>query len=347
MKKRFILAPVFAVVLSVFALTGCKGPQEEGDYSKYVTLGNIENIEVFRIHPQASEREIREYKDEALSEFMDYEDTDVVAYGNSVDCELIAKEGEEILYDFTGEDNSYEFIVGDAEFGSELDTQLVGKNLGEEFSFSTTIEENLEDTSLAGREVSFEVKIMNISKIIYPSLTDAFVKENFDCDTVEEWNQSILDEVQADMEAEEEALFRDNVAKEFAKRCTFSGYSDSLYKKMLASYESEYTEYAEMFGCSVEEIYDMFETSHAELEKQALEATNEQMALEVWLASTGHSFTDQTYDKKAKAYADEMGYDSVEELEEDYDKEELKTVFIRDEAIDFLLESSIMKVIEE
>lgn len=347
MKKKFVLAPALAVVLSAFAFVGCAGQSDNGDYSKYVTLGEVKGLEVEKTSSTVTEREIREYKDEALSEFLDYKEVDEVAYGNSVDCEILAQEGSLVLYDFTGEENSYEFIVGDAEFGSKFDDELVGRKAGDELSFTTQIEDSLEDTSLAGKEVSFEVKIVSVTEIVYPTVTDAFVKENFGYDSVDEWNQSIIDEAQADMNAENDAVFRDNVAKAFAAKCTFNGYAESLYKRMLASLESEYLEYAEMFGCSVEEIYDMFETSHADIEKQALEATNEQMALEVWMESTGHKFTDQTYNEKATAYADEMGYDSVEELEADYDKENLKTIFIRDMAIDFLIESSIINVVEQ
>jgi trigger factor len=91
-----------------------------------------------------------------------------------------------------------------------------------------------------------------------------------------------------------------------------------------------------MFGCTLEEIYDMFEVDEDSLQQEYLYATNREMVLSLIREKEGLTMSDEEYQTKLDDFAKENEYDSVEELLEDYDEDSLKSYFLEELTLDYL-----------
>lgn len=76
---------------------------------------------------------------------------------------------------FDGSDGSDVFVViGSGSMPFEFEEQLVGKKAGENMVINMMFSDNHDYKSLQGKEVSFEVTVKSVSKIILPTLDDNF-----------------------------------------------------------------------------------------------------------------------------------------------------------------------------
>ena len=119
-KMSYRLLPLFGAVL---LMAGCGS--DSGDYSKYVTLGDYQNLKVTKTVEKVTAERVDEYEKEQLEEYVEYETVDgPVKEGQLVDVSLLAKSGDEVVYDFS--DDGYEMVIGDGEFGEQVDEALIG-----------------------------------------------------------------------------------------------------------------------------------------------------------------------------------------------------------------------------
>ncbi|WP_163532269.1 trigger factor [Helicobacter suis] len=94
--------------------------------------------------------------------------------------------GDGVIFDFEGlldnqpfEGNSaqnFALIVGENRLLPSFEEQLVGMKVGDEKYFSVTFPSDYANTNLAGKEVSFHVKLHKIQLRKIPEIDDAFIK---------------------------------------------------------------------------------------------------------------------------------------------------------------------------
>ncbi len=331
MKKRGCV--ILGIAIAAVALMGCGS--EEADYSKYVTLGDYKNITVTKQVEEVTEESLAAYEKEQLADYAEYEEVEgPIENGQSVDVSLLAKAGEEIVYDFSEE--GYELMIGEAEFGTQVDEQLLGKNLEDTLDFDVSYETGFEDSLLAGRAITYHIEINSISKVIYPELTDTFVQENMDADSVADWESSLRSELQETNEEEAEETYRANLVQAAVDTCEIEGYPKSLYEQKKEETEAGYQSYADMFDITAEELYETIGIGEEEREQEYIDAVNETMVLAEIRKAEGLTLSDEKLQKLKADMAEEYEYDSVEELCEDYGEDDLQTYFLDEATIDFL-----------
>lgn len=189
---------------------------------------------------------------------------------------------------------------------------------------------------LAGHTISYHIVVNSISDVTYPELTNEFVKENFGVTSVDEWRASLKEELQQSYEEEAEDTLRTDLVQAAVDACTISGYPKSLYKQKKQEVESSYQSYADMFNCSLSEVYDMLDMDEQAREKEYIDAVNETMVLAEIRKQENLTLTDEQMQERMEAYAQENEYDSVSELLGDYDENGLKEYFLNEAAIDYL-----------
>lgn len=332
MKINYRLVPLLAVVL---LLPGCGS--DNGDYSKYVTLGDYTGLQVTKTVEKVTEEAVTESEQEQMDEYADYQEVDgPVEEGQLVNVSLLAKNGDDVVYDFS--DDGYDLTVGEGEFGEEVDKALIGAALSDELDLEVTYGEDFTDAMLCGKEISYHIVVNTISDIIYPELTDEFVKETFGYETVEEWRQSIRDELQQTNEQDAEETMRDDLVQAAVDACEISGYPKALYKQKKLEVESGYQSYADMFNCSLDEVYDMLGMDEQSREQEYIDAVNEAMVLAEIRKNENLTLSDDQLQQKMEQYAQENEYDSVTDLLTDYDEDSLKEYFLNEYTIDYLEE---------
>lgn len=335
MRKRCLL---LSLIAAAALLAGCGS----NDYSRYVTLGDYKDLSVELAVAEVTDEELAESEKDQLDSYTSYEDAEgPVKEGQHVNALLLAKDGDETVYDFT--DDGYELTIGQKDFGEEVDEALIGKTVGDELDLSVSYDEDFGDMMLCGKEISFHIEIESIFNVTYPELTDEFVTEEFNEPSVEAWRDTMMQELRATHQEEAEEDMRDELVQQAVDGSQISGYPKKLYKQKREAVQAEYQSYAEMFGCSLDEVYEMLEVDEAQREKEYLDETYRTMVLAMIRQQENITLSDEQMQEKLEAYAQENEYDTVEDLLADYDREDLSEYFLNEMTIDFLEEHADIK----
>jgi len=122
--------------------------------------------------------------DYILKEGKDIEDNDIV----SVKIEAFDKEGKPIK-DLL--DDNYRIEVKKESLFNEFYENLIGGKAGEEKEFTKKYPDNFTNQKLAGKDVSFKVKIKEVRQKKLPKLDDEFAKDVGDYKSLEELKKAI------------------------------------------------------------------------------------------------------------------------------------------------------------
>ena len=183
-----------------------------------VTLGQYKGIEVEKVNAEVKESEVDAEIDRMAQN---------VARISTV--ERPAKDGDTVVIDFEGflngvafkggKGENHELVLGSGSFIPGFEEQVVGMSAGEEKDINVTFPENYHASELAGKEVTFKVKVHEVKETVLPEKDDEFVKDVSEFDTMAELRadieKRILDEKQAGIDrafenaAVEEVVFDD------------------------------------------------------------------------------------------------------------------------------------------
>lgn len=331
------------IVAAAVLLSGCG---ESGDYGHYVTLGDYRNLSAELVVEPVTDEALEAYEREQMDSFASYEDADgPVKEDQLVQVSLLAKDGDEVIYDFSDEDG-YELTIGKQEFGAEVDEALIGAQTGDVLDFSVSYGDDFEDAMLCGNEISYYIEIRGISDVNYPELTDAFVQENFAEQSAQAWRDTLREELYSDRQAEAAEDMRGSLVEQAVENAQITGYPKDLYKQKREEVTSNYQSYADMFGCTLDDVYEMFAVDETALKEEYLDATYRTMVLALIRQQENITLSDEEEQEKLEAYAQENEYDSVEELLADYDAEGLRQYFLDELTIDFLEDHAHITTVE-
>lgn len=240
------------------------------------------------------------------------------------------KETDVVNIDFVGKLNGEEFEGGSAE-GQTLDIAnstyiegfaegLVGKKIGDTVDLNLTFPEDYGNEELNGKDVVFTVTINSVSS----ELTDEFVannlKKEYDVSNVEELRAYVEDQMR--LSNIYEAVWTDyiascvaNVSEEEVNNLVDSGVT--YYETYLGSMtETPLEDYLEEQGSSLDEF-------KAVLKDEAIVSIKEQIVIEAIAEKEKIEVTDEEYQKEVDYYMETYDYESVEDFEKDYKKEDV------------------------
>jgi trigger factor len=150
------------------------------------------NIEV--TNPGVTEEELAVQTRRMLEQFATVEEIDrPAAKGDFVSIDLQASKDGEAIDEARAEELLYE--VGSGMLVEGIDDHVAGASAGDELTFNGPLPDGFGDR--AGEEVTFAVTVHEVKERILPELTDEWVEENTEFDTVAELTR-ILDERLAD-----------------------------------------------------------------------------------------------------------------------------------------------------
>ena len=132
-----------------------------------------------------------------------------------------AGEGDYVFVDYSGvfEDGetiddlnrqNVRFLLGEEQFASEFEENLLGKKAGEEAEFSVSYPEDFVISEAAGKTVSFTVKVNEIHDRILPEADDDFAKD-FDVESISELRKAIGEQLERLHEDEQLSSMREQI----------------------------------------------------------------------------------------------------------------------------------------
>lgn len=336
-KLLWILLTVIPLTLTACGSSNGDGATFSDEAYGAVTLCGYKNLSAQKNIYPVTDDDIQSQIDVMLYDYAEYNESDGPSEnGDGITADITAAKNNEPLFDYTGED-SYEFYLGSEEFGSEFDEKLTGVSVGDELSFSISYDKDFYNTDLAGATIDYNITVLGITKEILPELTDDFI-----VDTLGYESKSAMEkEVRADLESENESSssyeLRENLLQQVIDGSTFDSYSQDLYDSYAAGVEANYESYAEMFGCeTVEEVYDLFEITDEDLEKEIINQVNRTIIVHAISDAEHLDLSDKEYQEGLERYTAEAGYETSDELLADYDEDSLREWILEDKVLDFL-----------
>ncbi len=228
------------------------------DLTEYITLGNYKGIEYTRNVEKVTDADVQEKIDAALKEASTTEDVTSGTVGSKSTVKI----------DFTGKIDGEEFDGGSSEDytldianDSMIDgfsEGIVGHKVGDEFDLNLTFPSDYSNTDVAGKDVTFTIKVNAIVKTVTPEYNDAFVKNNTDYKTTEEYEKAIRKELKEanEQEADEDAY--STIYAKIVKASEVKKYPETELEAAENTMTTTYQSMAESYGMEFQDFLKQY-----------------------------------------------------------------------------------------
>ncbi len=316
---------------------------DSGLKSKITSLGDYKGIPYEQLETEVSEEEIEEEMSNELYDYGEYKalDKTKVEDGDIVNIAFVGTiDGEEFE---GGTEESYDLEIGSGEMVEGFEEGIIGADVGNTVEVDVTFPEDYYEADMAGITAHFKITINQIEEYVEPELTDTFVKENMEYESVDDFRNQIrtMLEENKQLDAREEIQYE--ILEKIVQNSKFK-----MNQKEVAEtadrIEQDYKGQAEMYGFEFADfIAVFFEQTEEEFEKSKVKYAEEEIQFKLVLQEIAKKeklgVTDAEYDKQIVSLAEEYGYESREDLEADYDKQSNMGDMITEKVYEFLVEN--------
>lgn len=247
-----------------------------------------------------------------------------------------------------GKAEDYSLTIGSHSFIDTFEEQLIGKNIGEEVEVNVTFPEEYHAKELAGKPAMFKVTVKEIKVKELPELDDDFAQDVSDCETLEEYKDTLREEIQSRKEdaaknAKEDAVIEAII--EGAKMDIPNPMIDTQVRQMAEDFARRISQQ----GISLDQYFQFTgmnpESFLEQMKPQALKRIQSRLVLEAVVAAEGIKATEEEIEKEmsdmAEAY--QMELDKVKELMGDAEKEQLALDLAVQKAVTLVVDNAVEK----
>lgn len=315
------------------------------DAQQYIKLGQYKGIEV-DINTQEIEDGLIEKRIlNDLEDKVTYSDVSRAAQENDkVTLDYTATVNGEVVYEFSNEAD--EFILGKDTFVIDgFIDELYGMKAGDTKVVILKVAEDFKDEYYAGARIVYDISVTSVGQPITPMITDAYVKENYSYNTVEEYREGIKAELS---ELIDETIYdkkKELVYAELEKNIEVLGYPEEFLEKKSKEFDESIGFYSLMYNMSNDEYcQNKFGMSFDEYVKKSVVID---AAMQLIIKQEGMTLTEYEYKDNLEAFANEMGYSSKEDFVEEYNKDKIASNMLVVEAQKFIIDNAVYNYITE
>lgn len=357
-KKIFMIS--FVSFLSVSCLCGCDMFRKDSTITdkKIVKIKSVENenisikqytglkVEVDKL-PEITDDMVKEdanyYLDELDLHKKNYDDQ--IENGDFVNIQFIGKIDNAPFNG--GSSESYDVLIGSNTMIDNFEQQLIGHYPEDTFTVSVTFPDNYSKTDLAGKDATFETTI-NYKKesIEIPiELTNDFIKENTEFDSLEEFYGYLRD----DLEQQNLSMLQTNkenaVIDKLMNLSVVKNYPNDLLNSEINSLNKSYEDYASESGLDFDSLinqlgYNSRDDYDKHIMNYAKESVKYYLICNAIATEEDLFVSNDDYIEEGDKLSKEYGYSSVSEMENDYSKEEIKETLLDRKVVSFVIDNS-------
>ncbi len=306
------------------------------DLSQYITLANYKGLEATTAKNMVDEEEyIRLQTESTLQFYASYtESTGAAEYGDSVFFNSVGSIDGKPFPGATA--NNYELVLGSGDMGRLFEKELIGAKKGDRLEFDISVPDNdNEDPELRGKTVHYEVSINIIMNKKVPEFNDEFVKANLGYNSVEEYEQAILDKLAEKYQDSVYVMVIPGLWETVVENTTVIKYPDEEVKEKYDTFLVNAKDFADLRGITLgafaKYAYDMTEDElYDYAHEEAQRAVKEEMICYAIARAEGIVLTDEEYKERATEAAKLSNFKSLEEFEKAYDVVKIKEALILD-----------------
>lgn len=213
-------------------------------------LGNYDNLSISSSPVTVSQKDITEY----IQTLLDDNGT-----SKEITDRVTVQKDDLVLLDYKiyccdeeiKSDTNVSILVGSNNFDSQIEQLLIGVTKDKKFKKAVLLPEGL-PSKYYNEKAFIQGKVTSIKKIIPAKLTVAFVKENFDCNSVREFNDYVYNILKKEYETDREASIFDKILTTIIKSSKFYMYKNELTKYSLKTVDG-YKEIANLYDMTLEQ----------------------------------------------------------------------------------------------
>ncbi len=307
-----------------------------------ITLGEYKGVEVTKDPVEVTDEEIDSAVQSDMEAHADYVEADrAVQTGDQVNIDYVGtKDG--VAFD-GGTANGYDLTIGSHQFIDGFEDGLIGAKKGDKVPLNLTFPENYQNADLAGQAVVFEVTVNTIKEKQVPELNDAFVQGNTDFKTVDEYKEDKMQSLLKNKNDQAETKLKSDIYTAILNASTVQPKQDAIdanYNNVVASYTNQAAAYGMDLASFAGAIAGMAEDDFKKTLKTQSEAMVEQrLVVNAIAEKEGIVVTDDD----RKEIADQMGYDSVDNMIETVGKFKVDDYIMNTKVMDFLTDNAVIK----
>ncbi len=137
-----------------------------------------------------------------------------------------------------GKLEGHKLVLGSKSFIDNFEEQLVGAKAGDEIKVKVKFPDEYHAKELAGKDAVFDCKVIAVSKAETPTMDDAFVKENFKVESLEEFKGLVKKDAEGKYNNQITILVKKRLFDELEKLVDFP-LSNTLLEKEIKLLESQ------------------------------------------------------------------------------------------------------------
>lgn len=240
-----------------------------GEMSKYITMGDYKGIDVKLEVEEVTDDQIQSTIDNTLTSnaVESTDDQAEVKEGDIVNIDFVGKKDGEAFDGGTGED--YDLTIGSGSFIEGFEEGLIGAKKGDMKELALTFPESYPSEDLAGQDVIFEVTVNYIKTL--PELTDEWVKENTEYDTVDAYKEGVRAELESSNESAAQSTATNTAWNQVLDAAEIKEFPQEDIDKAIAEYESSLQSYADQQAMTTDEFLEAQGMTKEDFDKQAQE----------------------------------------------------------------------------
>lgn len=304
-----------------------------------ITLGNYKGIEVKRDTVEVTDEEVQQ----AIQ-------SDLAAHEKDVDVDRAVQSGDVVNIDFVGKKDGtafdggtaqgYDLTIGSNQFIPGFEEGIIGAKKGDKLSLDLTFPQEYNNADLAGKPVVFEVTVNTIKEKQTPELNDAFVQENTDFKTVDEYKEDKKTTLLQNKNDQADQTVKSDIYDAVLANSTVEANQEAIdanVENVVARYTNQAAAYGMDFASFITAFTGMKEEDFRNTVKtQAEGIVKQRLVLNAIAEKEGITVSDDDRTDVAQ----KMGYESVDSMIQAAGQYEVDDYIISNKVLDFLKENA-------
>ncbi len=345
-KSKYIKYVVTAVMTaSMLMMTACNS-KIKVDYGynpqDYVELGEYKGITADVDVSSITNKIVEDKIAEQMEDVTTY--TDVARGAQKADKVTFSYSGTAgglSIEDFTGSD--YSMILGKDAFpvaGTSLADELYGMVQGQTKVITVTMPDNSKYTDYAGKRVVFELTMSYVQQPNVPMLTDAFVKENFNLESVDSYKEYVKNDVKSTIDTKVSEARNEAVLTQLLDVCKVTGYPEEFLAQQSSKLEETISFYSTLQGKTNDEYcLNLYGKTFDEFVKAS---AGQQLVYQAIAQKEGLAITEYEYKDDLEQFAKDSGYSKVTTFTDKFDKDTIVKAMLVKKAQNYVMDSAVV-----
>ncbi|MBS4031079.1 MAG: trigger factor [Clostridiales bacterium] len=306
------------------------------------TLGEYKGVEVTREVKEITEADVAAKLEQLRKQHVKLHVVeDAVAQGDMTVIDFTGfKDGEPFE---GGHGEGYSLEIGSGSFIPGFEEQLIGLKTGEEKEISVTFPEEYHAEELAGKPVTFKVKLQEVKRKELPELSDDFAAEVSDFATLAELKEDALNKLKEAEENRVKTELETSVIESVAANSDVA-VPNVMVEREIDRMTGEMEQFLRMQGLTLDKFIALTGKTMDDLRddkrEEAKSRVKANLVLDAIIQKEGFAATDEEVDEKIQKFAESYGQE-VEKVKEYFNVQGQSDVLRQEiryrKAIDFLV----------